>query len=131
LNPYDKFLNKEFYKPKSANKWNRQGTDRDFNYLVSMMSKYALVGVAHPVRYTTRLKDKKFSYVDEMMSEYKNSSNKLKFTEGYYQVYPRYYEKEVIKTEILPYMDYINKKADNYNIIKTGSTDSHGMGIFD
>lgn len=131
LNPYDEFLNKEFYKSPSANKWNRQGEDREFNSLVSMMSKYALVGVAHPIRYTNRIGKDKFLYIDEMMSQYKASSPKVKFTEGYYQVYPRYYDKEFVKTDILPYMDYVNKKADSYNILKTGSTDSHSTGIFD
>lgn len=129
LNPYDEFLNKEFFKPEWANKWNRQDSDRDFDDVIEMMSNYAIPGVAHPIRYTN-LTDRD-KYMEEMMSRYTALTKKPAFTEGYYQVYPRFYEKDFLEKEILPYMEYVNKKADEHNIIKTGSTDSHSMTIFD
>ena len=131
LNPYDKFLNKEFYKSPKANKWNRYGKDRDFDKLISMMSKYSIVGIAHPIRYTNRIGKKKYMYMDEMLNRYSKLSTKPLFAEGYYQVYPRYYSRKMIKNVILPYSEYVNKNLDEYNIIKTGSTDSHSKTIFD
>ncbi|MBR6126557.1 PHP domain-containing protein [bacterium] len=131
INPYDKFLNKEFYKPKNANKGNRVLPDRDFDYVIEMMSKYAIPGIAHPIRYTNRIGQNKHLYMEEMIDRYTNLTNKHAFMEGFYQVYPRYYEAKFFNEEILPYIDYVNKKADEHNIIKTGSTDSHSMTIFD
>ena len=131
LNPYDKFLNKEFYKAPDANKWNRQNPDRDFDYVIIMMSKYAISGVAHPIRYTNRIGQNKFLYMEEMMNRYESLSKKPLFTEAYYQVYPRYYEPNFVQQEILPYMEFVKQKANEHNIIKTGSTDSHSMIIFD
>lgn len=131
INPYDKFLNTEFYKPENANKWNRTYPDRDFDDLILMMSDYAIPGVAHPIRYTNRIGENKFLYMEEMMNRYKQLSKKPLFTEAYYQVYPRYYDKKFVEQEILPYMKYVKQKSDEYNIIKTGSTDSHSTTIFD
>ena len=131
LNPYDKFLNKEFFKPSSANKWNRTSPDRDFDYVILMMSKYAIPGIAHPIRYTNRIGNNKYKYMDEMMSRYVSLTSKIPFAEGYYQVYPRYYEKEFFKGVISPYIEFVNNKADQHGITKTGSTDSHSFTIFD
>ena len=130
INPYDKFLNKEFFKPKNANKWNRIKPDRDFDDLILMMSKYSIPGIAHPIRYTNNLRENKELYMEEMMSRYGELSKKTLFAEGHYQVYSRYYDPYVMKHEILPYMDFVKKKADEHNIIKTGSTDSHSGYIF-
>ncbi len=130
LNPYDKFLNQEFYKAPDANKWNRTRPDRDFDQVITMMSKYAIPGIAHPVRYTDRIDGNRYLYVDEMMKRYSQLSAKPLFAEGYYQVYPRYYSHEFVKNYILPYNSFVNKKTDEYNIIKTGSTDSHSEEIF-
>lgn len=130
LNPYDKFLNKEFYKAPNANKWNRMGYDRDFDYVISMMSKYSIPGVAHPIRYTKRINRDKHLYFDEMFERYKLLSTKPLFTEGYYQVYPRFYTPEDYENYVKPTNQYVIKKADELGIIKTGSTDSHSTEIF-
>ena len=87
LNPYDKFLNKEFYKPKNANKWNRVKPDRDFDIVISTMSEYSIPGVAHPVRYTDGLGENRKLYTEEMMRRYGVLSKKPLFTEAYYQVF--------------------------------------------
>ena len=131
LNPYDKFLNKEFYKAPNANKWNRYGKDRDFDKLIPMMSKYAITGIAHPIRYTTRIGKNKHLYMEEMLDRYSKLSTKPLFAEGYYQAYPRFYSHEKLKNVIIPYSDYVNKKLGEKNIIRTGSTDSHSKTIFD
>lgn len=130
INPYDKFLNKEFFKPKGASKWNRTKPDRDFDFVISKMSKYSIPGVAHPIRYTDELGENKNLYIEEMMNRYMKLSKKPLFTEAYYQVYPRYYKPSDLEREILPYMDFVKNKADEYSIIKTGSTDSHSGIIF-
>lgn len=130
LNPYDKFLNKEFFKAKDANKWNRIKPDRDFDYVITMMSEYSIPGVAHPIRYTDCMGKDKYPYMEEMLDRYKNLSKKPLFTEIYYQAYPRYYEPKIMEQEVLPYNEFIKKKADEYNILKTGSTDSHSRIIF-
>lgn len=131
LNPYDKFLNKEFYKGPKANAWNRYGSDRDFDKLISTMSKYAIPGIAHPIRYTNRIGKNKYMYMEEMLDRYSKLSKKPLFAEGFYQVYPRYYSAEMIKNEIIPYSKFVNKKLDDRGITKTGSTDSHSDIIFD
>ena len=131
LNPYDEFLNKEFYKAPNANKYNRYGQDRDFVKLIPMMSKYSLPGIAHPIRYTNRIGENKFLYIEELLKSYSELNTKPLFAEGYYQAYPKFYHPEKIKREIIPYSKYLNKKLDEYNITKTGGTDSHSKTIFD
>ena len=131
LNPYDKFLNKEFFKADLNDKWNRGKKDRDFDYIIPVMSKYAIPGIAHPIRYTNRLGEKKFLYMEEMFDSYSKLSTKPLFAEVYYQVYPRYYPAEFYKTTIIPYQKFVNEKAQKYGITRTGSTDSHSMIIFD
>lgn len=129
LNPYDKFLNKEFYKPENANKWNRMGPDRNFDDVILMMSKYSIPGVAHPLRYISKLGKNRELYLEEMLGRYSSLSKKPLFTEAYYQVYPRYYNQKDMEKKILPYTDFVNKTADKYHIFKTGSTDSHSKSI--
>ena len=103
INPYDKFLNKEFYKAPNANKWNRKAYDRNFEDVISMMSKYSIPVVAHPVRYTTRIEGDKYLYMNEMFEKYAQLSKKPLVTEGYYQVYPRYYKPDMYKTIVIPF----------------------------
>lgn len=131
INPYNKFLNKEFYKAPNANKWNRGKRDRNFNDVIKMMTKYSIPAVAHPVRYTTRIQGNKHLYMDEMMKQYAGLSSKLLVTEGYYQVYQRYYNPEMYDNIVIPFNNYINQKATEYGIMRTGSTDSHSFTIFD
>lgn len=131
INPYDKFLNKEFYKAFNANKWNRGKKDRDFDDVIKMMSKYSIPVVAHPVRYTTRIKGNKYLYMNEMLDKYSKLSNKPLVIEGYYQAYPRYYSPEMYKRIVIPFNNYINQKAAELGILRTGSTDSHSKTIFD
>lgn len=130
INPYDKFLNKEFYKADKKDKYNRPKPDRKFQKVISMMNKYSIPGIAHPARYSTRIGKKKLLYIDDMLNQYKKISSKPLFLEGYYQTYPKYYSKEEMEKMLLPYVKEINKKADNLGIMKTGSTDSHSKTIF-
>ncbi len=131
INPYDKFLNKEFYKKNLKDKANRGTHDREFTAVIKMMSKYGIPGIAHPLRYTVHLKDKKYKYIDTLFKEYSSLSQKPLFTEGHYQVYDKFRERKYLGREYDKYKIFINKTADKYNIIKTGSTDAHGYTIFD
>ena len=95
------------------------------------MNDYSIAGIAHPVRYSSRINEKKLLYIDEMLKQYKSLSKNPLFLEGYYQKYPKYYSEEEMEKIVLPYVKEINKKADELGIIKTGSLDSHGKSIFE
>lgn len=125
INPFDKFLVKVFEKKDLNDKWNWK--ERNFDEVIAFMKNYGIIGVAHPARYTLELNDDKYAYIDEMLNRYKNagkSKNPL-FIEGYYQNYPD------LGYDHNKYIDYINQKAKEKNIIRTGSTDAHGFSIFD
>ena len=131
LNPYDEFLNKEFYKKNPADKWNRTYPDRDFDWTIKTMSNHGYVGVAHPARYTVFLGKDKYPYIEEMLDRLKLASNgKLVFTEGYYQVYPLLPEKKELGKEYNKYLNHINIQAQKRGTILDGSTDVHGLTIF-
>lgn len=131
INPYEEFLNKEFFKKNKKDKWNRQYPDRDFEWIVKTMSEYGIVGVAHPARYTVFLGDNKYNYVTEMMSRFRNlAGDNTIFVEGYYQVYPLLPEKQQLGDEYDKYLNYINQEAKNNNILLDGSTDVHSVTIF-
>ena len=130
INPYDKDLNKEFYKKNLNDKWNRILPDRDFDYVIKMMRQKGIVGVAHPARYTTFLKDKRNNYITEMLEKYKNLGSEPCFVEGYYQSYGNFSEKKELGESFENYINYINSEAERLGIIRTGSTDVHGYSIF-
>lgn len=130
INPFDQFLNREFYKRDDANKWNRWFPDRTFEFAISYMSDYSIPAIAHPIRHGLSEDKYKKVYFDEMLTKYKKLSKKPLIVEGYYQVYPRYFSDEYYKTRVIEYIDYINKKADELGILKTGGTDAHGASIF-
>ena len=131
LNPYDEFLNKEFFKKRHRDKWNRTCPDRDFDWVVKEMSNYGVVGVAHPARYTPFLEGDKYDYIKEMLARYRSiAGDNTIFIEGYYQVYPLLPEKAQLGSEYERYLDFINQEAKKNNIILDGSTDVHGMTIF-
>lgn len=124
INPYNKFLNKEFYKANLNDKWNMKRPIRDFVWTVKTMSKYGIPGPAHPARYTMHLEKDKYPYINEMLTTYKKTTKKQPFTEAYYQSYS-----DDIKWNG-DYIDYINFKANQLKIMRTGSTDAHGRTIF-
>lgn len=132
LNPYDEKLNKEFYKKDLNDKLNRPIPDRDFDDVILMMKEYGIVGIAHPARKTTFLKDKKYAYMEEMLKRYKTlaggDSNPL-FTEVYYQSYSYSTAKKNLGSEYEKYLKYINDEAQKLGIIRTGSIDNHGKSI--
>ena len=130
INPYDKFLNKEFYKKDLKDKLNRKSPDHDFDWVISTISNYAIVGVAHPARYTTFMKEKKYPYITEMLTRYSKLSNNTLFTEGYYQSYPVTSTGPHLGKEYDKYINHINSEAKRLGIIRTGSLDSHGMSLF-
>ena len=155
INPYDKFLNKEFYKKNKHDKYNRKPQDHDFDKLINTMSKYSLVGIAHPARYLTHIEEvNRPLYMEEMLDRYLKQTNKTPFIEGYYQSYSEDGIKKFEGLEDVSYELYkiisehkelkgkiyghrfnlflknINNIADKKGIIKTGSTDSHGLSIF-
>lgn len=129
INPYDKVLNKEFYKKDLNDKYNRIIPDRDFKKVISFMSEYGLVGIAHPARYLEFLDKKKYDYVKELLNIYKQANkNNILYLEGYYQAYPliiKNYDKEFIE-----FLQYINSESEKMGIYRTGSTDVHGYSIF-
>lgn len=130
INPYDKFLNKEFYKKDLNDKINRKIPDRDFDWVISTMSKYGIVGVAHPARYTSFMKEKKYPYITEMLTRYKNLTTNTPFTEGYYQSYKVTSTGAHLGEEYDKYINYINSEAEKIGVNRTGSTDAHGGSIF-
>jgi len=130
INPYDKFLNKEFYKKDLNDKWNRIFPERDFDWVIKTMSNYGIVGPAHPARYTTFLKEKKYPYITEMLERYKTLNKNIPFTEGYYQSYPVTSTGPDLGDEYEKYINHINNECKRLNIIRTGSTDAHGNDIF-
>ena len=129
INPYDKFLNKEFYKKNLKDKWNRTFPDRDFEEVISMMSEYGLVGIAHTARYLEHLKtEQQKKYIKKLFEDYKNKNkNNCWFIEGYYQSYKASMQNFDKNTEVL--IENINKEAKQSNINLTGSTDVHGYSI--
>ena len=131
INPFDKFLNKEFYKKNRHDKYNLVYPHRDFDWLVKTMSDYGIVGVAHPARYTAFLGDDKYAYVKEMFDRFRFATgDKVIFTEGYYQVYPLLPDKKALGKEYDKYLNHINKEAKKRGILLDGSTDVHGVTIF-
>ena len=130
INPYDKFLQKEFYKKNLNDKWNRTMPDRDFDWVISVMSNYGIPGVAHPARYTSQMKEKKYPYISEMFERYAKLSKNTLFTEGYYQSYKLTYTASHLGHEYKKYTDYINNEAKRAGIIRTGGTDAHGDSLF-
>lgn len=129
INPYDKFLNKEFFKKDLNDKMNRVLPDRDFEKVVKFMSKYGLVGIAHPARYLEFLGTKRFDYIKELLEKYKHQNEgKICYLEGYYQVYPLIIKE--YNDEFKEFLKYINNEAKKMGIYRTGSTDVHGYSIF-
>ena len=130
INPYDEFLNKEFYKKNLKDVWNRTYPDRDFNRVISFMSDYGIVGIAHPARYLEHLGNDKEDYIKELLNSYKNENkNKILFLEGYYQVYHLITPK--FDDEFKAFLSFINTEANKLGIYRTGSTDTHGLSIFE
>lgn len=127
INPYDKFLEKEFYKADLSDRYNYKY--RDFDEVIRIMKNHGIVGVAHPARYVSHLKKDKYAYIEEMLGRLKQTSENV-FTEGYYQTYPVLPDKEELGNEYEEFLEHINKTAKNYGIIRTGSTDTHGYSIF-
>jgi len=130
INPYDKFLEKEFYKKDLNDKWNRKLPDRDFDWIITTMSEYGIVGIAHPARYTTFMKEKKYPYITEMLTRYKNLTTNIPFAEGYYQSYKVTSTGPNLGDEYDKYINHINSESERLGINRTGSTDAHGNSIF-
>lgn len=130
VNPYDKFLNRFFEKKIADDKINIKQPITDFDWAVDMMSDHALVGIAHPARYTEHLGDNKYDYITELFSRYKGMKGKVKFAEGYYQSYKQTSTGGLLGSEYDKYINYINSEAKRLGIIRTGSTDAHGMSVF-
>ena len=130
INPYDKFLNEVFYKKDLKNKWNRRHPDLDFDWVMTEISKYAIVGPAHPARYTTYMKENKYPYITEMLTRYSKLSSNTLFTEGYYQSYPVTSTGPHLGDEYDKYINHINSEAKRLGILRSGSTDAHGTSIF-
>ena len=130
INPYDIFLNKEFYKKNLKDKKNKTYPDRDFNQVIKIILNYGIVGIAHPARYTTSMKDKKYPYITEIFTKYSALSNNILFTEGYYQSYKYTSTGPHLGEEYDKYINHINYEAKRLGIIRTGSSDSHGMSLY-
>lgn len=128
INPYDKYLNRAFYKADLKDKWNYK--EADFVSTIRTLSHHGLVGIAHPARYTAHLKDKKYDYINELFKIYSASSDRTLFTEGYYQAYKGKHIEQEMGRKFPKYLNFINKQAEKRNIIRTGSTDAHVGSIF-
>lgn len=130
INPYDKYLNDKFKKEDLNDKWNIKLPIPDFDGIIYTMSEYGIVGIAHPARYTEHLGNKKYPYITELFTRYKDLSGKVKFTEGYYQSYKQTSTGGLLGSEYDKYINHINSEAKRLGIIRTGSTDAHGESIF-
>jgi len=130
INPFDEYLNNEFYKPNLNDKWNRTIPDRDFDWVIDTMSVNGIVGIAHPARYIHQLKDKKYKYITEMLERYEKLNHNTLFAEGYYQSYPYTGTKEHLGNEYEKLVKYINDECERLKINRSGSTDAHGKSIF-
>ncbi len=130
VNPYDKFLNKEFRKNNKKSLRNEGYFIKDFDWVINTMSKYGIVGIAHPARYSEDLRDIKYPYITELFTRYKDMNGKVKFTEGYYQSYKQTLHAIPTDEEKAKYIKYIDSEAKRLGIIRTGSTDAHGDSIF-
>lgn len=130
INPYDKFLKQEFYKENLRDKWNRKLPDRNFDWVITTMSKYGITGIAHPARYTSFMKEKKYQYIKEMFARYKKLVGNTPFVEGYYQSYQSTSTGRHLGEEYEKYIEYINKTAKKLEINRTGSTDAHGYSLY-
>ena len=123
INPYDEELNRVFIKKNPKNKYNY--SYRTFDDAINLLKRKGLVGIAHPMRYVAyeNMVATKFEYYDYLIKHYAalNQGNTL-FAEGYYQSYKKAEEKELI--------NYVNSEFAKKNIMRTGSTDSHGHSIF-
>lgn len=129
INPYNTFLNKEFYKKDLNDPFNRPMPDRNFDWVISVMSNYGITGPAHPARYTSHLGKKKYAYMTEMLTRYKKLNRNISFTEGYYQSYPATSTKEHLGDEYEYYIKYINNECKRLGILRSGSTDAHGKSM--
>lgn len=123
INPYDEELNRVFIKKDLTDKGNR--TYRTFDNAINLLKNKGIVGIAHPMRYVKNdnmVKDK-YNYYAYLLNKYArlNKGHTL-FAEGYYQSYQTDEDKELV--------DAINAEFKKKNIIRTGSTDSHGHSIF-
>lgn len=128
INPYDKYLNKVFYKKDLKDKWNIPQHEPDFEWLVSNMSDYGIPGIAHPATYSDYLGERKNAHINELFDKYIAATKKIPFAESYYQTYPsKYYERN---NEFSDYYEYIKKVSGEKGIIRTGSQDTHGLSIF-
>jgi hypothetical protein len=130
INPYNEFLKQEFFKKDPNDKLNRKYPDRDFDWVIKTMTNHGIVGVAHPARYTEELNEYKYPYITEMLTHYKKLNPNIKFTEGYYQSYKQTATGNLLGTEYDRYINYINQEAKRLGIIRTGSTDAHGLSMF-
>lgn len=123
INPYDEELNKIFFKKNLKDKGNY--SYRTFDDAINLLKTKGITGIAHPIRYVTEdnmVKDK-FHYYDYLINKYKSLNNgHVLFAEAYYQSYTTDEEKSLVGK--------INAKFKENNIIRTGSTDTHGMSIF-
>lgn len=131
INPYDKFLSGEFRKKDKKDRWNKKNPERSFQEVISMMKEYGMVGLAHPAMYSVKLGAKKYEFFNDMMDKYKKLYDKNLFYEGYYQSYPIFKQELEMQKEYADYVKYIDKYAIEKGIIRTGSTDAHGLSIFD
>lgn len=129
INPYNTFLNKEFYKKDLNDRYNRPMPDRNFDWVISVMSNYGITGPAHPARYTSHLGKKKYAYMTEMLTRYKQLNKNTSFTEGYYQSYPATSTKDNLGNEYEYYITYINNECKRLGILRSGSTDAHGKSM--
>lgn len=134
INPYDKFLNQEFYKSKYASPWNRPRKNpdfEDFDNVIKVINDQAIVGIAHPARYISNLKDKKYLYLEEMFNRYKRLTPEGKplFVEGYYQAYEKNAKVE-LKRDYKNVLKFINSEAKKQGICRVGNLDTHGKSIF-
>ena len=131
INPYDKYLNKAFYKKNKKDKYNKKPQNDNFEELIPKLTKHSIAGIAHPARYLKSIEEKdKALYIEEIFSKYKKLTNKIPFAEGYYQSYSPKDITEFGDLDFDTFLKTINSIADKQGIYKTGSIDVHGSTIF-
>lgn len=92
--------------------------------------KQAIMGIAHPIDTTSPVKrtEDKYTFLEDLYAKFKQGcKEKARFSEVYYQSYKP--ERKAFKENPVTqkFMDNISKM---YNLLKTGSQDTHGLNIF-
>lgn len=131
INPYNKYLENAYFVPTPRmNIYNIYGKPENFEYIVKLMPKFGVTGIAHPGRYSYHLKEKRYPFVNNLYTTYLNNGADFHFVEGYYQSYGIMIDKNVNRPGEWEFLDYTISEAKKLKLHLTGSVDGHHHTIF-